>query len=81
LHQNDNIEEGIWRTNAPPFHWNPELELVEPVVPVMWAPVAMIVVGVEIVRVGLGFWESDVVGARHHECLDVRGEDDRRERD
>ena len=67
--ERQNRRSKIRRTDAPPFHWSPEPEFV-----------AVVVVGVVIVRVGLAFWESDIVGARHHECLDVGREDDRWER-
>jgi hypothetical protein len=70
------------RINAPPFHWNPQLEVVEPV-PVRWTSITEIVgVGVRIVWVGFGFGEGDIVRTGHHECLaDIGWDDDRRERD
>ena len=71
--------------NAPTFHWNPQLELIEPIpcVTVMWTSISEIVcVGVGIVGVGFGFWESNVVRTGHHKCLaDIGRDDDRRERD
>jgi len=57
--------------NAPPFHWNPQLELIEPApIPVVWTSITQIVgVRVGIVRVGLGFREDDVIRTGHHKCL------------